>query len=310
MKRALSLIICSIYLINLNPFIYAAGTGEQGDWSRGAYAKTAEEQSESVLIKASEGGFVELGGARIDIPSGALAEDTQISIKRLVRTQETGDGLYNVTSGGGAYRFEPAGLQFLKEVQISIAYTSILEGKDASLEDTYTYFYDVKQKKWVALRRLSIEKEKRVIHSATTHFTDMINATLTLPENPSSLDFNLNSIKGLEAARADAQVAQIEGLQADSFGDASFQLKFETVGGIAGMVPQVSVRYSSGSGNGIMGKGFDVQYGSSIAIDTRWGLPTYTDTDTYVKDGVLLETTDRAGTVGPARVSEKRIFGI
>jgi len=293
MKRALSLIICSIYLINLNPFIYAAGTGEQGGWNKGAYAKAAEEQSESVLITALEGGFVELGGARIDIPSGALAKDTQISIKRLLRTEETGDGLYNVTSGGGAYRFEPAGLQFLKEVQISIAYTSILEGKDASLEDTYTYFYDVKQEKWVALRRLGIEKEKRIIHSATTHFTDMINATLTLPENPSSLDFNLNSIKGLEAARADAQVAQIDGLQADSFGDASFQLKFETVGGIAGMVPQVSVRYSSGSGNGIMGKGFDVQYGSSIAIDTRWGLPTYADTDTYVKDGVLLETTDR-----------------
>lgn len=118
MKRALSLIICSIYLINLNPFIYAAGTGEQGGWNKGAYAKAAEEQSESVLITALEGGFVELGGARIDIPSGALAKDTQISIKRLVRTQETGDGLYNVTSGGGAYRFEPAGLQFLKEVQV------------------------------------------------------------------------------------------------------------------------------------------------------------------------------------------------
>ena len=309
MKRALSLIICSIYLINLNPFIYAAGTGEQGGWNKGAYAKAAEEQSESVLIKALEGGFVELGGARIDIPSGALAKDTQISIKRLVRTEETGDGLYNVTSGGGAYRFEPAGLQFLKEVQISIAYTSILEGKDASLEDTYTYFYDVKQKKWVALRRLSIEKEKRVIHSATTHFTDMINATLALPENPSSLDFNLNSIKGLEAANANAQVAQIDGLQADSFGDASFQLKLDIPQGRGSMMPQILLGYSSGGENGIVGRGFNIQYGGSIAIDTRWGVPLYDSTcDRYTKDGVLLEEIGRTDSVIHYQEMRKTVY--
>lgn len=248
-----------------------------------------KEEKASRLIVAQEGGFVELGGARIDIPEGALKEDTEISIRHLDRTEETGESLYNVTAGGGAYRFEPAGLKFLKEVEISIAYTGILEGKEASIEDTYGYFYDVKEKKWVRLERKSIEKEKRIIHSITTHFTDMINATLTLPETANSLDFNINSIKELEAAKADAGVVRIEGLQADSFADANFQMRFEAVGGIGQMKPEVVVRYSSGRTNGVLGKGFEIQYASTIEIDTRWGLPTYSEADRYVKDGILLE---------------------
>ena len=257
-----------------------------------------KEEKASRLIVAQEGGFVELGGARIDIPEGALKEDTEISIRHLDRTEETGESLYNVTAGGGAYRFEPAGLKFLKEVEISIAYTGILEGKEASIEDTYGYFYDVKEKKWVRLERKSIEKEKRIIHSITTHFTDMINATLTLPETANSLDFNINSIKELEAAKADAGVVRIEGLQADSFADANFQMQLDIPQGRDGMKPSIRVVYSSGAANGIVGKGFDIRYASSITTDTRWGVPAYnTKDDRYMLDGILLKEIENTGNV-------------
>ena len=59
------------------------------------------------------------------------------------------------------------------------------------------------------------------------------------------------------------------------------------------MQPQISVSYSSGGGNGIMGKGFDVSYGSSITTDTRFGLPNYDTKDRYMLDGILLKEINR-----------------
>jgi len=45
-----------------------------------------------------------------------------------------------------------------------------------------------------------VDRERKVVVSLTDHFTDMINATLKMPESPENIDFNINSIKGLEAA--------------------------------------------------------------------------------------------------------------
>ncbi|MDR2210821.1 MAG: hypothetical protein LBO65_05050 [Spirochaetaceae bacterium] len=47
--------------------------------------------------------------------------------------------------------------------------------------------------------------------SATTHLTDMINGTLSAPEGSKPLQFNLNTIKGLEGADPPAGVAGLEG---------------------------------------------------------------------------------------------------
>ena len=44
-----------------------------------------------------------------------------------------------------------------------------------------------------------------------------------------------------------------------------------------------------------MGKNFDLNYGSVITTDTRFGLPKYNSKDSYLFDGVLLEEKDRQG---------------
>ncbi|ULQ59044.1 hypothetical protein K7I13_11045 [Brucepastera parasyntrophica] len=51
----------------------------------------------------------------------------------------------------------------------------------------------------------------------------------------------------------------------------------------------VAIQYSSGGGIGITGKGFDVQYGSRIEIDTRYGAARYDGSDSYTLDGVRLK---------------------
>ena len=56
-----------------------------------------------------------------------------------------------------------------------------------------------------------------------------------------------------------------------------------------------------------MGKGFDINYGSSITTDTRFGVHEYNpDKDTYLLDGVLLEKqseTDSTITYTPLKQS-------
>ncbi|HHU37646.1 MAG TPA: hypothetical protein GXZ47_10550, partial [Treponema sp.] len=248
-------------------------------------------QSDSVgaVITAEEGGTIIAQGAEIDIPPGALEKNTEIRITRLPATEATGDELMNVTSGGGGWRFEPAGTQFLKPVTIRIGYDASINENPDALENMYTYFYDTTAERWERLERKGIDKETLKLRSSTTHFTDMINATLTLPEGPSPLSFNINSIKNLEAADPSTGVAKLEGLEGDSFGGGNFRINFQLPSGRAGMAPQVALTYSS-AGSGLCGRGFDIQTGGSISTDTRWGLPDYGNyiKNTYVKDGVVL----------------------
>ena len=63
-----------------------------------------------------------------------------------------------------------------------------------SLEELYTYFYDTGKESWIKLERLEVDKEQNKVRSLSTHFTDMINATLTMPETANPVDVNLNSI--------------------------------------------------------------------------------------------------------------------
>ena len=134
------------------------------------------------LILAKKGGVVELGDAKIEIPAGALKKDTVISITRLTEVEETGETISNATRENGGYRFLPAGTKFKKEVLITLPYNPELNGAEKTVESMYTYFYDTQKKYWVQLERKDVDKEKCVVISKTTHFTDMINATLTMPE--------------------------------------------------------------------------------------------------------------------------------
>jgi len=209
-------IACSaaiFYIVTLFPFSAFAQEVSEGKRTRALIEATFTGEKESALIRAEEGGEVRLGRASIVIPPGALKKDTEISITRLFRVADTGERLYNATEGRGGYRFLPAGQQFEKEVVITIPYEEALSGKRAALEELKTYFYDTKKKVWTALPRRALLEEEGLIESESTHFTDMINGTLTLPETADPLDFNINSIKNLEAANPLSGIVSVQGLE-------------------------------------------------------------------------------------------------
>ena len=292
-KRIVAIVMMVSYIFVLCPVtLFAESVTSDTEAKRTVSVK--EEKSE-VLISAKTGGTVVLGEASIEIPEGALKKDTRISITRLLKVEDTGESLYNAIPHSGGYRFLPAGTKFEKDVTITLPYSAELNAKPQSLDELYTYFYDTQKKSWIKLERLEVDKNNHKVRSLSTHFTDMINATLTMPESASPVDVNLNSIKNLEAAKPDSHLIKFNPPKASNMGDASFSFELAVPAGRRGMQPQISVSYSSGGGNGIMGKGFDVSYGSSITTDTRFGLPNYDTHDTYMLDGILLEEKTRKG---------------
>ena len=292
-KRIVAVIMMFSYIFVISPLsMFAETTKTNAETKRIVSVK--EEKSE-VLISAKKGGTVTLGDASIEIPEGALKEDTKISITRLYKVEDTGESLYNAIPHSGGYRFLPAGTKFLKDVTITLPYSAELNAKPQSLDELYTYFYDTQKNCWIKLERLEVDKEHNKVRSLSTHFTDMINATLTMPESASPVDVNLNSIKNLEAAKPDSHLIKFNPPKASNMGDASFSFELAVPAGRKGIQPQISISYSSAGGNGIMGKGFNISYGSSITTDTRFGLPKYKTEDTYMLDGILLEEKTRKG---------------
>ena len=290
-KRIVAAALLASYICAISPV--AAFAKESGASARAVERVFAKEEKSEVLISAKKGGTVTLGDASIEIPEGALKKDTKISITRLSKVEDTGESLCNAIPKSGGYRFLPAGTKFEKDVTITLPYSAKFDEKPGSLEDLYTYFFDTKKKSWIKLERLEVDKGRHVVRSLSTHFTDMINATLTMPESASPVDVNLNSIKSLEAAKPDSHLIKFNPPKANNIGDASFSFELAVPCGRRGMQPQVTVNYSSASGNGIMGKGFDINYGSSITTDTRLGLPNYGANDRYMLDGILLSEKSR-----------------
>ena len=116
----------------------------------------------------------------------------------------------------------------------------------------------------------------------------MINATLKLPEGPQPIQYDVNSIKNLEAANPAEGVPMPDGPQPGPFGAASFRIPLRLPPGRGGASPQLSLRYSSEYRETWLGKGFDIEV-PSITIDTRFGLPHYdivhAGFDRYSMDG-------------------------
>ena len=262
-----------------------------------AHAASAERTASSaeipVMRETSQevtpegGGKLELEGAVLEIPPGAVEKPVMITLRSLPVSAALADGMQNATCGAQAYRFEPHGTQFQRPVYVSLPFDREMLDSETALSNLYTYFYNEWAGRWERLPRLSLDREKALVRSETTHFTDMINATLKLPEGPSPISFDVNSIKNLEAADPSAGVPKLEGLEGGQQGSASFQIALRLPAGRGGATPRLALAYSSENPNSWLGRGFDISV-PAVSIDTKFGLPRYDGTDTYVLAGEKL----------------------
>ncbi|MCW3840482.1 polymorphic toxin-type HINT domain-containing protein [Micromonospora yasonensis] len=254
---------------------------------------------------------VAYGGAKLGIGPKAVRLPTGIGITVLAPglTPKLDSGMTNVTGKtkkGGGYRFTPHPQQFAESIQVTLPYDPALITDDFTAQDVYTYFFDDVQSCWQVLERVSVDEVNHTVTSLTDHFTDMINATVTVPEHPEGVQFNPNQIKGIQAADPGSQVNLISPPQANNQGENHLAYPIEVPPGRQGLTPQLGLSYNSSSGNGWTGVGWDLSV-PTISVETRWGVPRYaagTETETYLLNGEQLTPVAHRG-APVARTAEK-----
>jgi len=229
------------------------------------------------------------GGATIEVPAGAVTSDVRVTIRPLAEEKlaPLGPLMTNVMPSGGAYRFGPHGLVFKKPVKVTLPVDASRVPSGMSAADVQTYFYDEAHGKWITIGHRSTTRERVVAMSG--HFTDFISATMTMPDHPDAQLFNPNSVKGVSAGDPGAGITLIEPPQPDSTGSARLRYPIETPPGRNGIQPDLGLGYDSERVNvsGWLGVGWDLGM-SSIEIDTRFGVPRYDGTESYLLDGAML----------------------
>lgn len=83
-------------------------------------------------------------------------------------------------------------------------------------QDVRTFYYDETAARWRALERLAIDPDTQTVTSLTNHFTDMIAATVTVPDHPESLSYDPTTIKDIQSADPGAGINQIDPPQPSS----------------------------------------------------------------------------------------------
>ncbi|MDP4252065.1 MAG: SpvB/TcaC N-terminal domain-containing protein, partial [Bacteroidota bacterium] len=254
---------------------------------------------------------ISLTGAALHVPADAMLTPAMLSVTALpdVDIPALDAGLINVTGQYSGYRFLPHGSHFKKPVTISLGYEETKIPRGYTAKDVATFFFDEKGKHWVQLPRASVDEINKKIISTSTHFTDMINGVLEVPESPATLATTPNSMSGIQYPDATSQIVTIAPPVANSSGSAILDYPIMLPAGRRGMQPDLSVQYNSGGSDGWLGLGWDLST-PAVSIETRWGVPRYDanlETETYTLDGAQLSPiAHRAAAV--ARTSEKQFY--
>lgn len=256
--------------------------------------------SASATLFAKRKASISHDESKLAAEAGTVASDTAITITPLAdeSVPALDVGMTNVTKGPRrGYRFLPHGAKFLKNVTVMLPYDKALIPPGHSEDDVKTFYFDDQAGRWIALEGTTVDKSNKLVNSLTNHFTDMINAVVTVPDHPQTVSFNPTSMKDIKAADPGAQVNLIEPPKANNMGDARVSYPIEVPPGRQGMQPQLSINYNSSGGNGWMGVGWDLSV-PSITIDTRFGVPRYNanlETETYLLNGEQLTPVTHRG---------------
>ena len=214
-------------------------------------------------------------------------------------------GMVNVTSNAKAYHIK---IEKTKEpARITVPADLILIPDGYNLLDVFTYRFDSSSMHWVALKRDSIDRVKQIIYSIADKDGDYINAVIKVPESPQVQGYTPTTMSEIKAADPGSQVQVIAPPVASQTGAANLSYTIETPPGRQNIQPKISLGYSSDGANGWLGEGWSIPI-STIAIETRWGVPRYKndiETETYILDGQMLAMVNDAGVATTAHRDNK-----
>ena len=277
----------------------------------------------SKLFARDAADSLHLGRAQLHVPSGSMERAKLLSVTPLGKGElpHLPAGMVNVTGdrdvpvstslkgGVAGYRLLPHGEHFVHApATITVPYDSALIPKGYTAEDIHTYYYDELQGKWTMLRHKALDREREVVMAETSHFTDVINGIIKVPESPETQNYVPTGIAELKAADPAAGITTVNAPTPNQSGTASLGYAFELPKGRGSMQPSVGLQYGSDGGSSYVGYGWSLPV-QSVDIETRWGVPRFDiehESESYLLMGTKLgDRTYRAAEL-PGRAKDKR----
>ena len=253
-------------------------------------------------VAAGQADTIEMGGVRLDIPAGALAQTTRITVRPMTSDDFAPlDPLMdNITSDRQGFRLGPHNLQFKQPVRISVPYDRTLVPDGVEASEMRVYFFDDLEGRWQSLPAAKA-RDGRVLVAETTHFTDFIAATLATPEHPSPMSNDSKMFANLKAGNPAAGVRIMAPPTPGPDGSARMTFPIDVPPGRNGMQPNVDLHYDSNGPDGLMGVGWSFPM-PNIQVDTKFGSPrinTSYDSEHYLLDGEELVKVGNCGLSNP-----------
>ena len=264
-----------------------------------------------------------VGRAELRVPRGSMERSKMLSVTPLDKGElpQLPAGMVNVTGdrntsvsvslkeGVAGYRLLPHGEHFVHEpATITVPYDSTLIPEGYTADDIHTYYYDELQGRWTMLRHKALDKDREVVMAETSHFTDVINGIIKVPESPETQNYVPTGITELKAADPAAGITTVSAPTPNQNGTASLGYIFELPKGRAGMQPSVGLQYSSDGGSSYVGYGWSLPV-QSVDIETRWGVPRFdpnNESESYLLMGAKLGDRTYRTAEPPARKPNKR----
>ena len=201
----------------------------------------------------------------------------------------TSNGLKNVTLNKSGYRLSVVSGKLNKKIKITIPYDEKKLGL-FSPKEIQVFSFDYTKKQWKVASSTVVDQKNKTVTFEGEGDGDYINGIISVPESPQLNSFAPTTISGLKAANP-MSAPLMQPPSASQTGDANINYPLTLPAGVSGMQPSLSVSYSSESGNGWMGEGWNIGGLSTISVDTRWGTPAFTpgqETELYSMDGEML----------------------
>jgi len=202
----------------------------------------------------------------------------------------TSQGIKNITTNSLAYRVSVVSGKLNKKVKVTIPYDEKRLGL-ISPKDIKVFYFDYAKREWAVEKSAVVDTKSKTVTFESNGDNDYINGIISVPESPQLNAFAPTSISGLKAGDPTSATQFVKPPSASQKGDANVSYPIVIPSGRKGMQPSLSIAYSSSSGNGWLGEGWDVSGLASISIDTRWGSPTFNstyETELYSLNGEML----------------------
>ena len=298
----------------------SASQSEKGAVAQRQCTRIARHKAVSHFFSNAKGDSLAACGARLAVPAGAMSHGMILSITPLEKNElpHLPAGMVNVTGGEAmpgdtvsGYRFLPHGNHFCNiPARITVPYDSTLIPKGYTAADIHTYYYDEMHGKWTMLKHKSTDRHLATVTAETTHFTDVINGIIKVPESPETSNYVPTGISDLKAADPSAGIQQIEAPTANQNGTAALAYQFAVPEGRAGISAGAGLQYSSDGGSGFVGYGWSLPV-QSIDIETRWGVPRFdseNESESYLLAGKQLSDRHYRKNGVQKREKDKRFY--